>query len=318
MPHDPSPGTAAAALPPETVENMRALNRIVTRASGVLSRTAPDGDMSLTEMRILHELGLATWTARQLARHLALDEGHVSRVLKRFAAQGWLRRTASPEDGRVALLELTETGAARRAAHEEVARRQVRDSLAGLSDAERPALDRAIARVRTALGDPGLAASAITIRDMAPGDLGWLIQRHAELYRIEAGFDASFERLVAEVLVEYLKTRDPARERAFIPVRDGLPLGSVFCVQGPAPDMAQLRLFWLEPSLRGTGLGRRMLADWLGFARAVGYRRAALWTHESHAAAGRLYAAAGFEITGTKPTRNFGRDVVEQRWEMTL
>jgi GNAT superfamily N-acetyltransferase len=92
----------------------------------------------------------------------------------------------------------------------------------------------------------------------------------------------------------------------------------VFCVPGPEPDQARLRLFWLEPSIRGTGLGRRMLEAWLGFARQAGYRRAMLWTHESHAAAGRLYARTGFEITATRPARNFGQDVVEQRWERAL
>lgn len=305
-------------LPHATIENMRALNRIVTKASGVLNRTVLNSDLSLTEMRVIYELGLQGRTARALAQQLGLDEGYLSRILKRFADRGWLERTPSPEDGRVTLLSLTGKGAGCLAQFEEIARSNVRDSLAALPAAEHPALDRAIARLRLALGDKTQRLEDVTFRDIEIGDLGWLIQRHGELYKIEYDYDQSFEILVAEILVDFLKTRDPRRERAIIPMREGLPLGSIFCVQGPEPDVAQLRLFGLEPSVRGTGLARKMLAEWLSFARKAGYKRATLWTHESHAAAGRLYATTGFEITGTKATRNFGQDVVEQRWERPL
>ncbi|WP_424969404.1 GNAT family N-acetyltransferase [Dinoroseobacter sp. S76] len=305
-------------LPRDTIENMRALNRIVTRASGVLNRTVLNSDLSLSEMRVIYELGLQDWAARALAQQLGLDEGYLSRILKRFADRGWLERRPSPEDGRVALLSLTEKGAECLEEFEEIARSNVAESLAAMPMAEQPALDRAIARLRLALGDKTLRLDEVTFRDIEIGDLGWMTQRHGELYRIENAYDQSFEILVAEIIVEFLKTRDPARERAIVPVCNGLPLGSIFCVQGPAPDTAQLRLFGLEPSLRGRGLGRQMMAEWLRFARSAGYKRATLWTHESHAAAGRLYAATGFEITGTEATRNFGQDVVVQQWEMTL
>lgn len=310
--------TSQPDVPLATIDHMRALNRLVTQTFGIVDRTVLGSDMTLTEMRLLYELGEPNRTARGLARTLKLDEGYVSRILKRFLTLGWLTKTPSSEDARISLLNLTEEGARIRAHYEDVARRDVAQVLARTSFAERPAVDRAIARLRGALGDANWTEADLVLRDMEAGDLGWLVQRHAELYTLENGFDGSMETLVAEILLDFVKTRDPARERAFIPERDGLGLGSVFCVQGPEPDQAQLRLFWLEPSVRGTGLGRRMIDAWLTFARAAGYRRATLWTHESHAEAGRLYARSGFAITGTKPTRNFGQAVVEQQWERTL
>ena len=83
-------------------------------------------------------------------------------------------------------------------------------------------------------------------------------------------------------------------------------------------ETAKLRLFLLEPEARGVGLGRRLLATCTGFARAAGYRRMTLWTHESHRAACRLYAADGFTCVESRPVRSFGHDLVEQVWTRDL
>jgi GNAT superfamily N-acetyltransferase len=158
----------------------------------------------------------------------------------------------------------------------------------------------------------------VTLRDLEIGDAGWLIERHAVLYAREAGFDASFEALVAEILAAYIRNRDPATERAFIAVDDGRRLGSVFCVRSGEPGTAKLRLFLLEPEARGRGLGQRLLDACLGFAREVGYERLRLWTHESHRAACALYARNGFHLTDSRPVHSFGQDLVEQTWEIAL
>ncbi len=158
----------------------------------------------------------------------------------------------------------------------------------------------------------------VTIRDLEIGDAGWLIERHAVLYAREEGFDASFEALVAEILADYIRTRDPATERAFIAVEGENRLGSVFCVQSGEPGVAKLRLFLLVPDARGRGLGQRLLEACLAFARDAGYRRMRLWTHESHRAACALYQRNGFRLTASAPVHSFGVDLVEQTWEIDL
>ena len=163
------------------------------------------------------------------------------------------------------------------------------------------------------------APTSVTLRDLAIGDAGWLIQRHAELYAADEGLDATFEPLVAEILADFLRNRDPAAERAFIAVdQDNQRLGSVFCVQSGETGIAKLRLFLLEPAARGLGLGQRLLDACLGFARETGYRKMRLWTHESHTAACALYAKNGFVCTASEPVRSFGVDLVEQTWEIDL
>jgi GNAT superfamily N-acetyltransferase len=158
----------------------------------------------------------------------------------------------------------------------------------------------------------------VTLRDLEIGDAGWLVERHAVLYARDEGFDESFEALVAEILAAYIRTRDPARERAFIAVAEGRRVGSVFCVRSDEPGVAKLRLFLIEPDWRGRGLGRRLLAACLGFAREAGYDRLRLWTHESHRAACALYARSGFRLLDSRPVRSFGQDLVEQSWEIGL
>ena len=158
----------------------------------------------------------------------------------------------------------------------------------------------------------------VTFRDLAIGDAGWLIERHAVLYARNDGFDASFEALVAEILAGFIRDRDPAIERAFIAWAGDRRVGSVFCVRGEEPGLAKLRLFLIEPEWRGRGLGQRLLDACLGFARSAGYRRLRLWTHESHRAACALYARSGFRLIDSRPVRSFGQDLVEQSWEIDL
>ena len=156
-----------------------------------------------------------------------------------------------------------------------------------------------------------------TIRPFRPDDAPWVITRHGALYGLEAGFDASFETLVAQIVADFVDTHDPTCERGWIAEGQGRRLGSVFCVR-LADDTAKLRLFLLEPEARGLGLGRALLDTCLSFARDTGYARLRLWTHESHRAACALYRANGFTCLSSRPVRSFGQDLVEQSWEITL
>ncbi len=158
----------------------------------------------------------------------------------------------------------------------------------------------------------------IAFRDLAIGDAGWLIGQHGLHYAREEGFDASFEALVARILAEFIDHRDPAVERAWIAWDGDERLGSVFCVKGPEADTAKLRLFYLMPEARGRGLGRHLLDLCIAHARAKGFARLSLWTHESHRAACELYASTGFACIASRPVTSFGVDLVEQEWVLDL
>lgn len=156
-----------------------------------------------------------------------------------------------------------------------------------------------------------------TLRAFTPEDADWLIARHGTLYAEEEGYDASFEALVATIVGDFLASRRPGREEGWILWRGAQRLGSIFVVEEDATT-AKLRLVLLEPSARGAGHAQRMLDHAMDFARDAGYSAMRLWTHESHRAAGRLYARNGFTLVASAPARAFGQDVVDQTWERRL
>ena len=161
----------------------------------------------------------------------------------------------------------------------------------------------------------GLGEAALRLQ---PGDIGWLTQRHGELYVSEFGYDENFERFAAKILFEFQKRFDPATHRAFIASHGNVPLGSVFCEPGDADGWAKLRVFFVEPAARGLGLGQRLMDACLGFARDAGYQNMELYTLDNLTTARRLYGRNGFTCTGTSPQHFCGRDAVEEYWARAL
>lgn len=157
----------------------------------------------------------------------------------------------------------------------------------------------------------------VTLRTFEAADLPWLVEQHGLHYARAEGFDATFGALVQEILEDFVATHDPARERGWIAMQGDQRLGSIFCVTA-GETTAKLRLFLLTPEARGKGLGKRLLACCMGFARDHGYEDMQLWTHESHHAACALYKATGWNLIDSKPVHSFGVDLVEQSWHIDL
>ncbi len=158
----------------------------------------------------------------------------------------------------------------------------------------------------------------VTIRRLGePGDLGWVVMAHGELYAAEYGWDADFEALVARIVADYAEGADPAREAAWIAEVDGERAGCVFCVAA-GEATAKLRLLLVGPAARGHGLGSALVGECLRFATAAGYEQITLWTNDVLTAARRIYRAAGFELTGEEPHHSFGADLVAQTWSRRL
>ncbi|WP_365734843.1 GNAT family N-acetyltransferase [Planktotalea sp.] len=111
---------------------------------------------------------------------------------------------------------------------------------------------------------------------------------------------------------------DPSCEMGWIArEKDGLRLGSIFCVKLD-DQTAKLRLFLCMPEVRGFGLGKRLLAHCMAFAKARRFQRMSLWTHESHESACALYTRTGWACLSSKPVHSFGVPLIEQQWEITL
>jgi GNAT superfamily N-acetyltransferase len=160
----------------------------------------------------------------------------------------------------------------------------------------------------------------VTIRSLGrPGDLGWVVMAHGEVYAQEFGWDGSFEALVARIVADYAAGHDPSREAAWIAEIDGRRLGCVFCVSDPDHDgAALLRILLVHPDGRGRNLGRWLVGACLEFARRAGYERVRLWTNDPLAAARHLYLERGFRLIAEQPHHSFGVDLVGQTYELDL
>ncbi len=200
MPH------AAPADNDTLVASVRAFNRFYTRQLGLLDESVLASGFSLTEMRVLYELAYREGlTATELGRDLGVDAGYLSRILSKFEARRWLKRSAAPADARQTLLALTPAGRKAFAPVEKAARDQIAALLQPLSALEREGLVKAMETVQRRLGGLPEAKVPYILRDLRPGDLGWIVHRQSLLYHREYGWDETFDALVAEIAAAFVK-----------------------------------------------------------------------------------------------------------------
>jgi DNA-binding MarR family transcriptional regulator/GNAT superfamily N-acetyltransferase len=302
-------------VPADRVKAVRSFNRFYTQRIGVLAPYL-GSDFSLTEVRVLYELAHRDQpTATELGRELALDAGYLSRILRRFESEGWMERSVSPADARQSLLRLTEAGYHVFAPLQQRSRDEAAALLAPLAASAQHALTGALATVQRLL-DPAAkrATSSVVLRDPQPGDMGWVVQQHGEIYAREYGWNSAFEALVADIVAGYLRKHQPAWERCWIAELDGQRVGSVFVVR-KSPTVAQLRLLILTPQTRGQGLGALLTDESIAFARSKGYRKMVLWTNSCLGSARDIY---GFRLVKSEPYTGFGKDLVGETWELRL
>jgi len=308
----------ATVMNDERTAAVRRFTRFYTRHIGVLREGLHASPFSLTEARVLYELAnRPAPTAADIARDLGLDAGYLSRILRGFAQRGLLARARSQDDGRRSCLSLTPAGREAfapldRGSHDEVAA-----MLAPLSERAQARLIDAMITVEQLLGERPRDAPPYLLRPHQEGDMGWVVSRHGALYAQEYRWNMEFEALVAEIVAAFIRNFDARRERCWIAEIDGAPVGSVFVVK-QSEEIAKLRLLLVEPQARGLGIGARLVAECIRFARLCGYRTLTLWTNDVLVAARRIYQAAGFRLVAEEKHHSFGHDLVGQNWELDL
>lgn len=305
------------------IEAVRAFNRFYTRKLGVLDEQLLDNPYSITEARLLYEIATRRdISASELGEVLGLDRGYLSRLLARLELHGLVTKLRSERDARRQHLALTETG---QAAFERLAvltRQQIGTWLDALDPPAREALIDAMRSIRGLLDEaapqpPAVAPRAYLLRDLRPGDLGWIVHRHGVLYAQELGWDERFEGFVAGILADYMRQHDPAWERAWIADSDGKILGAVFLMKG-SEEVGKLRVLYVEPEARGLGIGSRLVKECIAHARQVGYRELRLWTDDRLVAARRIYQAVGFQLVEETREESWGKPWTSQVWALQL
>jgi len=299
----------------ERADIVRRFNRFYTRQIGALQEHLLQAEFSLTEARILFELGAsAGLKSSDLCHLLGLDAGYLSRLIGGFEKKGLISRSRSAIDARASQIQLTEPGRQVLASLEQAAREEVMLMLQGLSEPQQEQLIQAMRKIQTQLGD---GDRSYILRDPQAGDMGIVVQQQAQLYAREYGWNMEFEALVAEIVANYLREFDPSCERCWIAEKEGTVIGSVFVVKHDQTT-AKLRMLYVDASVKGMGIGNRLLEESIRFARLAGYKHMILWTTSVLVDARKLYQKAGFQLVEEEQVHSFGKDLVSQTWAREL
>jgi DNA-binding MarR family transcriptional regulator/GNAT superfamily N-acetyltransferase len=270
----------------ELVDQVRRFNRTVTQRVGALHDAYLTRDRPLGQARVLWEIGPAGVDVRELRARLDLDSGYLSRLLRALEAAGLVEVSTQDIDARVRTARLTDTGRAEWALLDERSDELATAILTPLTPAQRDRLSAAMAEVERLLD-----ASRVTVEERDPRDpqaRACLRAYFAELAeRFDAGFDpdrtlpagdAEFTAPVGLFLVAMLR---------------GEPVG---CggLKLPARKPAEIKRLWVSSSVRGLGLGRRLLVELETRARAHGASSVRLDTNQSLVEAIAMYRSTGY------------------------
>ena len=299
------------------IESVRAFNRFYTKRIGLLREGLLNSPFSLTQARVLFEIGRNPGTrSATLAAELGLDPGYLSRLLQNFERRQLIKRSQSSEDHRVFHLTFTAKGRSEFQRLDSLSREEIAGMLEPLDESRQRHLLDSMTAIRSLL-DGTERPAPVHLRPHRAGDIGWVVARHGELYSQEYDFDATFEGLVAEIAGKFLSDFDQQRERCWIAELDRARAGCVFLVK-ESVTVAKLRLLLVEPWARGHAIGTRLVQECISFARECGYKKLSLWTNDVLHAARQIYLREGFQLVKEEHHHSFGCDLVGQFWELNL
>lgn len=302
------------------ITSMRKFNRFYTGLIGLLDQHILDSNFSLSEVRVLYEIWhTEQCTAGKLTERLKLDGGYLSRMLKVFEENNIVIRKQSATDGRTWLLQLSAKGKRLMQTLDERSNEQIRQVLEPLPAARQEEVAASMSTIEQLLsGKNDITLSDIVFRnELQPGDVGYLIYLHGDLYARETGYNLEFEAYVCKTFYDFLQSYDPAKDRVFLAVYRQRIVGAV-AILGHSSYLAQLRWLLVHPDMRGIGLGKKLVTDALAFCRERQYKQVYLLTTNQQTTAADIYLKAGFKKTDIQPQQIWGHQLYEERYDLEL
>ncbi|MFZ1428132.1 MAG: bifunctional helix-turn-helix transcriptional regulator/GNAT family N-acetyltransferase [Geminicoccaceae bacterium] len=303
------------------VEPVRAVSRRLVRELGFMQGMLAGTDLAPSAVHALVEIGARDGiTAGELSDLLILEKSSVSRMLGKLVKAGEIKEGSGSLDGRTKPLHLTARGRATLARIDEFARRQVLDALGHISSDQHRTVIEGLRLYADALGADRTGAHdgrlAVEIEaGYRPGAIARCVDMHARYYARTAGFGRPFEAQVAAGLAEFAARLDKSCNQLWLAVQLSRIVGTV-AIDGEdlGPGRAHLRWFIVDDGMRGGGVGRRLLAEAVAFCERQHFAECHLWTFRGLDAARRLYEAHGFTLVEEHPGRQWGEEVLEQRF----
>ena len=270
----------------EMVSQVRRFNRAVTQRAGALEEAFLARGRPLGQARLLWEIGPEGCDLRQLRTRLELDSGYLSRLLQALARDGLAEVVPSPADRRVRTARLTARGRAERAELNRRSDEAAAAMLGPLSAGQRTRLVTAMAEVERLL-----LASAVRVAVCSPGAPAARACRDAYFAELAQRFDGGYDPSRGIPADDHELT--PPAGLLMVATLHGEPVGcGALIFHGDEP--AHIKRMWVAPSVRGLGLGRRLLGELEAQAAARRVRTVRLETNQALTEAIGMYRSAGY------------------------
>lgn len=302
------------------IDKIRNDSRQMVRELGFMKSTLAATDYSPSVVHTILELGICgTLSSAQLAESLKLEKSSVSRLVGKLVHLGVINENISPNDARVKLLELTQSGQNMFVQVQEYGRNQVTQAFSYLSTNEHEIVQQGLALYAQALESHRLGRSVV-VRDNVEivsgyraGAIARITEMHINFYSRHSGFGQYFESQVASGLAEFAGRLMNPRNGLWLAVCAGRIVGSV-AIDGEdmGENRAHLRWFIIDDGLRGAGIGRQLMTHAMNFCDREGFLETHLWTFQGLNAARRLYEDFGFSVIEERAGKQWGEEVVEQ------
>jgi DNA-binding MarR family transcriptional regulator/GNAT superfamily N-acetyltransferase len=271
----------------DSVAAVRRFNRTVTQQVGALNDHFLARDRPLAAARVLWEIGTNGAEVRSLRTRLDLDSGHLSRLLRSLEGDGLVTVRAGSTDGRVRTAYLTPAGLAERAVLDQRSDDLARSLLAPLNRRQQ---DRLVAAMQDV--ERLLTAAGVTIRTVDPSHADGRAGIRAYFTELDRRFPEGFDPAVG-ITAEPHELRPPDGELLVAYLRS-VPVGCGAVRHHRDDAWSEIKRVWVADSVRGLGLGRRLLGELERRARAAGAEVVRLDTHRSLTEATALYRSAGY------------------------
>jgi DNA-binding MarR family transcriptional regulator/GNAT superfamily N-acetyltransferase len=268
------------------VAEVRRFNRTVTAQIGALNDRFLGRGRPLGEARLLWEIGLEGCELRALRSRLELDSGYVSRLMRSLEADGLVTVVPSETDRRKRIARLTPAGLAERKVLDERSDDLARSLLEPLDGAQQEELVSAMRDIERLL--TGAAVQIKTVDPTHPDAVRCIDAYFAELdRRSESGFDPA-----AGISAEPQELRPPAGVLLLAYLR-AEPVGCG-ALKNHEHAPSEVKRMWVADSVRGLGVGRRLLAELEAQALKGGAEATRLETNRNLTEAIAMYRKAGY------------------------
>jgi DNA-binding MarR family transcriptional regulator/GNAT superfamily N-acetyltransferase len=268
------------------VAAMREFNRFYTARLGLLNRRHLGGEFSLTEARILYEIGASPQiTASSLRTALRLDAGYISRLLSSLAKRKLVRQSVSAQDGRERMLTLSPLGEKKVGVLNKQSAVQIDAILDGMNAVDREALVKSLATAQSILIQEQASTVRIVRLSKMDDDVLRLINEYYEVINVaQRDTPATIEKIIQD-----------KRSGVWLAYLDNQAVGCVVLKALPSMiSAAECKRLYVQPQARGHGLASGMLDALETFAHDRGATWIYLDSFDALKAAVALYKKRGY------------------------